>query len=385
MSQETMEWLNSNTMIGFTANREAYKHMGWGMTYDEASGENRAWWYMPEFANGYPGAIPVEEVERVLFNWEPIETEIMHKRRDGINESNCDAVDGNGPFIWVPSDKYKGIMHPETEYEFGVFGRDSYTIHTYKDWLIDNLSRLLDSEVGIGTAGLLRQGGVAYVSVEIPENISVAGFEFRPMLVAATSVDGTKATTYKMVDQVPVCDNTLEIGLQSGEGGMVKIRHSSKSLSRLGDARDALGIIYKHAEEMERFLQSLSDVDVTDAQFNQIVKTIKPIPDPEVSVKGGKSVITNQRAITIADNTQQDLRKLWHSDPRVTPWTGTLLGAFQATNTWHNHMRSNSDNGVERVMTSTLANNVAKFDREFFEIVAGIEDIVVPESLSALV
>jgi hypothetical protein len=36
-------------------------------------------------------------------------------------------------------------------------------------------------------------------------------------------------------------------------------------------------------------------------------------------------------------------------------------------------------------MTSTLANNVAKFDREFFQIVAGLDDIKVPESLSALV
>lgn len=384
MSQETIEWLNANTMIGNTANREAYKHMGWGLSWDEAAGENRAWWHTPGFNNGYFGAIPVEEVERVLFNWTPIETEIMHKRRDGIDSTNCDATDGNGPFIWVPSDKYKGIMHPETEYEFGVFGRDSYTIHTYQEWLVNNLSRILDDELGIGSAGLLRQGGVAYVSVEMPEGIKVEGFEFRPMLMAATSVDGTKATTYKMVDQVPVCDNTVEIAL-SGEGGQLKIRHSSKSLGRLGDARDALGIIYQHAEGMEQFFQALTEVDVSDAQFNAIVQQIKPIPEMEVGVKGGKSVVLNQRAITIAENTQGDLRGLWHFDPRVTPWTGTLLGAFQATNTWHNHMRSNSDNGVERVMTSTLANNVAAFDREFFQIVSSLDDIKVPDSLAALV
>jgi phage/plasmid-like protein (TIGR03299 family) len=385
MSAETIEWLNTNTMIGFTKNREQYQHMGWGLGWDEARQENRAWWATDGFNNGYEGAIPVEEVERVLFNWEPIETEIMHKRRDGINESNCDAIDGNGPFIWVPSDKFKGIMHPDTEYEFGIFGIESYKIHSYKTWLVDNLASLVDGDVGIGTAGLLRSGGVAYVSVELPENVNVAGFEFRPMLMAATSVDGTKSTTYKMVDQVPVCDNTLDLALQHGEGGMFKVRHSSKSLGRLGDARDALGIIYQHAEDMEQFLSELVDVDVTDAQFNAIVKQIKPIPEAETGIKGGKSVVTNQRAITIAENTQQDLRSLWHSDPRVTPWTGTLLGAFQATNTWHNHMRSNSDNGVERVMTSTLANNVAKFDREFFQIVKDMDEINVPDSLASLV
>lgn len=384
MSAETIEWLNANTMIGFTANRDAYKHMGWGLSYDEQAGENRAWWYTDGFKNGYSGAIPVEEVERVLFNWEPIETEIMYKRRD-VTEQDADAIDGNGPFLWVPSDKYKGIMHPETEVEFGVFGKDSYKIHSYKQWLIDNLSRLVDGEAGIATAGMLRGGGVAYVTVELPENVEVAGMDIRPQLLAATSVDGTKATTYKAITQVCVCDNTLDLAISSGEGGMFKVRHSSNSLGRLGDARDALGIIYKQAEDMEQFLTELANVDVTDAQFNAIVKTIKPIPDMETGIKGGKHVVTNQRAITIAENTQQELRELWHRDPRVTPWNGTLLGAFQATNTWHNHMRSNSDNGVERVMTSTLANNVAKFDREFFQIVSSLGDIKVPESLSALV
>jgi phage/plasmid-like protein (TIGR03299 family) len=384
MSAETIEWLNTNTMIGFTANREAYKHMGWGIGYDETAGENRAWWYTDGFNNGYAGAIPVEEVERVLFNWEPIETEIMYKRRD-VAEADADAIDGNGPFLWVPSEKFKGIMHPETEVEFGVFGKDTYKIHGYREWLIDNLSKLVDGEVGIATAGMLRQGGVAYVTVEMPENVTVAGMDVRPQLLAATSIDGSKATTYKGITQVCCCDNTLDLALSKSDTGTFKVRHSSKSLGRLGDARDALGIIYQQAEDMTEFLESLSDVDVTDAQFNAIVKTIKPVPDAETGIKGGKSVITNQRAITIAENTQDDLRQLWHRDPRVTPWTGTLLGAFQATNTWHNHMRSTSDNGVERVMTSTLANNVAKFDKEFFQIVGGMEDIKVPASLASLI
>ena len=384
MSAETIEWLNQNTMIGFTKQREAYKHMGWGIQYNEQTGTNEAWWHTKEFKNGYEGAIPVEEVTRVLFNWEPIETEIMYKRRDGITTENCDAVDGTGPFIWVPSERFKGIMHPETEYEFAVMGKDSYNIHGYNEWLVKNVSNLLDAEAGIATAGLLRHGGVAYVTVELPDNIEIVGMDIRPQFLACTSLDGSKATTYKAITQVCCCDNTLDLALSMSDTGVFKVRHSANSLRRIGEARDALGIIYKQAEDMEQFLTTLSTVDVTDAQFNQIVKTLKPIPEPQVAVKGGKSVVENQRAITIAENVQDELRTLWHRDPRVTPWTGTLLGALQATNTWHNHMRSNSDNGVERVMTSTLANNVAKFDAEFFQIVAGL-DIDVPESLAALV
>lgn len=379
MSKETLEWLNANTMLGFTTHREKYANLGWGMNFNETTGKNEAWWHSDDFKNGYPDAIPASEVERVLFNWEPVETEIMHKRRDGITEDNMDAADGQGPFVWVPSSKFKGIMHPDTEYEFGIFGIDTYTIHGYREWLINNVSKMLDDEAGIATAGLLRGGGVAYVGIELPECIEVAGMDIRPLLLACTSVDGTKATTYKMVTQVPVCDNTLDVGL-AGTGNQFKIKHSARSLGRLQTARDALGILYKHADEMTAFLDTLSNVDVTDAQFKQIVSAIKPIPDPETKIDKGTTIVTNQRAITIAENLHHDLTKMWNTDPRCKQWNGTLLGAFQTVNTWHNHERPNSDNGVERVMSATISGQVGKFDHEFFQIVAGL-DIDMPNSL----
>lgn len=382
MSKETIEWLNENTMLGFTSHREKYANMGWGTNFNESTGQIEAWWHTDDFQNGYPDAIPPSEVERVLFNWEPVETEIMHKRRDGITTDNMDAADGIGPFVWVPSSKFKGIMHPRTEHEFGIFGIDTYKVHSYKPWLVDNINTLVDGEAGIASAGLLRGGGVAYVSVELPECVEVAGMDIRPMLLACTSVDGTKATTYKMVTQLPVCDNTLDVALQqvNGDTGMFKIKHSAKSIGRLGDARAALGILYKHTDEMVQFLDTLSNVDVTDAQFQQIIRGIKDIPEPVTKMEKGKLVVTNQRAITIAENLHHDLNKMWNSDPRCKQWNGTLLGAFQTVNTWHNHERPNSDNGVERVMTATISGQVAAFDAEFFQIVAGL-DISLPESL----
>ncbi len=379
MSKETLEWLNSNTMLGFTAHREKYANMGWGINFNEATGRNEAWWHTDDFKNGYPDAIPASEVERVLFNWEPEEVEIMFKRRRGVTEDNMDARDGIGPFQWVPSVKSKAIMHPDTDYEFGVFGIDTYKVHTYQQWLVENVSKMLDSEVGIGTAGLLREGGVAYVGLELPDSIEAAGMDIRPMLLACTSLDGTKATTYKMVTQVPICDNTLDLALQ-GDGNTFKIKHSSRSLGRLMNARDALGVVYKHAEDITAFLDTLSNVDVTDAQFKQIVAAIKPIPEPTTETQKGKVVVTNQRAITIAENLHYDLNAMWATDPRCKAWNGTLLGAFQTVNTWHNHERPQNDNGVDRVMTATISGQVGKFDREFFDIVAGL-DIDMPDSL----
>lgn len=371
MSKETIQWLNENTMLGFTAHREKYKNMGW-VRFNEETRQNEAWWHTKEFQNGYAEAITPEEVQRVLFNWEPVETEVMHRVACGVEQA--DGVDGAGnPFYWVPDLKRKGIMHPTTEHIFSIMGKETYKIHGYNQWLVENVGKILDTdEVGIASAGLLRDGGVAYVQVEMPDDVNVAGMDIRPSILAATSIDGTKATVYKITTGISICDNSLDLNLKA-DGNQLKIRHSARSMSRLGDAREALGIMYAHTEEITKFLESLSDVDVTNEQYKQIVHGLKPIPMAET--KGGK--VTNQRAITIAENTQQDLLHLYHQDPRCTQWNGTMLGAMQAVNTWNNHMRSNSDNGVERVMQATLGGEIAKRDAEFFDIVAGL-NIVIP-------
>lgn len=381
MSKETIEWLNENTMLGFTANREKYKGMGWVM-FDEATRENHAWWHQPGYQHGYPDAIPVEEVTRVLFNWTPVESEIMHKVRAGVLPVEADGEDGIGYYRWITDDRFKGIIHPRTEYVFGTFGIDSYKVHDYNEWLMGNVSLILDGELGIASAGLLRNGGVAYVQAEFPDDVTTeSGMDIRPSLLAATSVDGTKATTYKVTTGISVCDNSLDINLSANDGGVFKVKHSARSLGRMTDARNALGIVYKHTEDIVKFLDTLADVDVTDAQFRQIMSQIKPIPDPEVGQnKKGEQAVKNQRAITIAENTQAELWNLWNRDPRAAQWNGTLLGALQSVNTWHNHMRSNSDNGVERVMSATLSGDVAKFDAAFFDIVQGM-DIALPANL----
>lgn len=57
MSRETAKWLNTNTLIGFTGKR------------------GHAWHYRSHLQsaepNHYPGAVPVDDVRRRLFDWEP--------------------------------------------------------------------------------------------------------------------------------------------------------------------------------------------------------------------------------------------------------------------------------------------------------------------------
>jgi hypothetical protein len=50
----------------------------------------------------------------------------------------------------------------------GVFG-SGYVRHQHSEWLLTTVADLLDDDLAISSAGLLRGGAVAWVEVSIPE------------------------------------------------------------------------------------------------------------------------------------------------------------------------------------------------------------------------
>lgn len=372
MSRETIEWLNENTMVGGCAERALHSTNNWLIA--GTNGKLAPWWQAEGYKFAYDGFIPQEDVETHLFNWEPLESVVRNQVAVQAGQV-ADGTDGHGNEYRILIDPIrKGIVHPRTGHCFGYFGKDSYQVHSPRRWLIENVYTILDAsngEAGILTAGQLRSGGVQYVTICAPEGVNVGGFTIHPMLVAGGSCDGSLATTYKGSDWAPLCDNSLNAVMQ-GAASKLKVKHTSKSLANLRNARDILGVVFEHGTKLEQFLATMQNVDVTDSEFARIM--VQLVPDVErVTDKAGK--VTNQRALTMMDNKRGELLQLWKADPRVQKWSGTLFGAFQAANTWQQHFRSNNDNGVERGMTGVLNGSFAKADTEFWDIVASIETI----------
>ncbi|MFF8831282.1 DUF932 domain-containing protein [Streptomyces sp. NPDC015131] len=292
MSSETRDWLSSNTLIGFVEKR------------------GKAWHYREGDDNHFPGPIPVEVVQRRLFDWTAEERNLYVQGQPGC----------------IPD--RKAIVRSDNGHVMGIF-KPGYRPHQYGEWLLTGVSNILDDHLQIGSAGLLRGGAVAWVSVEVPENIETPeGVVFRPFLLAATSFDGSVATTYKRVVTNVVCDNTMRAALDREVGQVFKVRHSSKSIERLDDAREALGIVYGIADDFSAQVAALSAIDVSDRAFDRILDDAAPFPeDPEDS----------PRAATLAEKKRDTLWELWRNDDRVSPWRGTAFGAWQAFNTYLHH------------------------------------------------
>ncbi len=299
MSQESTQWLNTNTLIGFTAKR------------------GQAWHYDADLqgpeSNHYEDAVPTEDVIRRLFNWQAIEGEI-----------SATAITTDGVLVTKDTER-KAIMRSDTGAVLGVF-KQGYSVHQYEEWLLRNVSDLLDDGLSIGSAGLLRGGAVAWVSVELPDNIETPeGVAFRPNLVAYTSHDGTLASGYKRTITVVVCDNTLASAL-GGAGEVFRVKHSRYSAMRLQDARDALGIVHTMADDFAQQVEALCATTVTDKQWSQFLDSLVPIPEDEGSAR------------TRAENKRGQLNNLWRNDPRVSPWQGSAFGVLQAVNTYEHHL-----------------------------------------------
>lgn len=314
MSRETSQWLNTMTLIGFTSKR------------------GNAWHYRAESqgaeSNHYPYAVPIDDVLRRLFNFEVVSQPLYIQTPHGLTQV----------------DDRQAMVTDDTYEVLGVF-KDGYRGHSYKTWLLDNVSNILDDNLSIGSAGLLKNRGQAWVSVEVPDSIvTPEGVEFRPNLVACTSFDGSLATTYKRTVTNVVCDNTLQIGLM-GSDQKFKLKHTKYSHLKLDDARQALEIVYGIADDFAAEVKRLCEIDVTDKQFGQVMDIEVNLPEEE------------GRGRTVAEKKRAQLVNMWYSDARVTPWKNTAYGVVQAFNTWEHHSK-----GVRKGLHRGQKNMAAALD-----------------------
>ena len=306
MSKETLQWLEDNTLIGFTEKR------------------GNAWHYRAGSNNHYEGAIPVADVESRLFNWSPVVVPFAGEV---------------GEEYWPFAGKV-AVFRSDNRQGLGVFGED-YPNTDYKQRLIEPVANIVDQsqgELACASAGLLQGGAVAWFQIEMPETVETpAGFNIRPFLLATSSLNGKVSTTFKVGMTAVVCDNTLAMALSELDSLTFKVKNTKNSPLRLGEARSALDIVFTVGDEWAKEIERLTNTTVSDEQWDKFLDDYAPLPDPE-----------NKRGYTIKEKERDALTLLWNKDERVTPWHGTALGVLQAGNTYNQHeARVNKRDGQE--------------------------------------
>lgn len=351
MSKETLKWLNENTLIGFS---EEY-----GKAWHHVDGDNH-----------WDGPVPVDRVKK-LFDWEAVRLPIMV-----VDEPEIDVVDDAVVFDDEPelvvfdTSRFMAICHPSNGTVFQI-ASNRYEIHQYREWLVDQVMALIDvseGELTIGSAGLLANGGQAWVQVRPPKGLIVGGDEQVPWILATTSHDGSLATQYKGQRQRVVCDNTLSIGLGESTGEF-RVRHTSNSRLLLAEARQALEMIYEQQDKFNEQVRRLLDTEFDNNQFMATIDELHPVPEKKMD--SDRNVI-NERARNNVLNARAEVERMWFEDPRVHPWAGTAFGAWQAHNTWWHWDRTHGTGGDERLLKArqvkdTVNGDTEKWDRRVFD------------------
>jgi phage/plasmid-like protein (TIGR03299 family) len=344
MSQETSQWLNTKVLVGFTDKRGNAWH------YREADQGSES--------NHFAGAIPVDDVLRRLFNF----------TGDVAPVYTCNA---KGEFFQVEG--MIAVVKSDENHCFGIHS-DGYQPHQYKAWLIDHVAKLVNGHTGIGTAGLLKGGAQAWVQIETPETYkTVQGVDFRSYLLATTSFDGSIASTYKMCNQLTVCDNTRECALRENSLAF-KVKHTRNSELKIKDAQAALHLIETEQEAFAAEIDTLCRRPVSEAQFQKFLATLVPLPEKNDLDINKRDYST--RTATIAARKREALNELYRQDGRVAPWQGTAFGVLQAVNTYQHHIapqrkaESRYLRNMENVVTGKMADN----DADAMQLLAKICD-----------
>lgn len=203
---------------------------------------------------------------------------------------------------------------------------DRYEIHQFGDWLIDNVTTVLDQgDVTVDRYGLLDDDAVAFVQMRFPETSRRGDVEYNTWISAVTSHNAKFATTYLTGNDVIICKNSVRAAINKAKeaGTIIRVKHTKNSGLRIQEAREALGVAFRTDEAFGDLLDDLLTVRVSAKQFDDLVESFVGKPDA-----GSK------RGQTIAQNTRERLHSLYQDDERVSPWKGNGFGAFQAFNTW---------------------------------------------------
>lgn len=376
MSKETLEWLNVMTLIGCTVSRASQRSAdGWHqrqrelVTADAGTVEGVAAWsyratMQGDEPNHYAEFIPVDDVRRRLFNWSPV-------RGDVKSTGTLMTPEGVHTFTIVDEERVHilrppGSLSPDDPGAIlGTF-KVGYKVHEFVTWLLENVATILDDDLGISAAGLLAQGARAWVEVSVPDTIvTPEGVEFRPNLLAATSLDGSIATGYGMTAQMSICDNTLAIA-RSEKGRKIKFRHTTNSLSRLQEVRDALEIVHTAGEEFAAEVAQLTNTTVTDGQWERFLAELHSTKDEKGEEKTGRSR-------SYALNRRDELQTLYTTDPRCTPWSGTAFGVLQTVNTHAHHVGTVKNmSRPQRNMERAVSGEIAALDANTLKTLAAV-------------
>jgi len=248
--------------------------------------------------------------------------------------------------VEVPN--HYATVRTDTNDALGVVGK-KYTILQNKDAF-----RFFDGIVGVKeamyqTAGALGVGEKIWLLAKLPGYVQTVKDDItEKYLLLANSHDGSGSVQIMFTPIRVVCQNTLNVGIQSGSN-KIKLRHTASIGTRIDEVRETLGVVNHMFTTFEEASKKLATVQLTGEAWKNYLKNSGVIPDAD-----------SQDQSTRAKNIMQDVSLLFESGKgtEIAGVRGTAWGAFNAVTEYVDHHRggSNPEKRAESLLYGSGAN-----------------------------
>ncbi|MEU4969957.1 DUF932 domain-containing protein [Streptomyces smyrnaeus] len=142
---------------------------------------------------------------------------------------------------------------------------------------------LLADEAGahFETAGSLKAGRQVFLTMKLPQAMMIGGKDRVDLYLAAlNSHDGSSAFRIVVTPIRVVCANTQRAALRNAVASY-SVRHTSGAKARVAQARNALGLTFRHVEEFERAAERMVQEEMTLAELRKVIDNIPQWEPPK--------------------------------------------------------------------------------------------------------
>ena len=155
---------------------------------------------------------------------------------------------------------------------------------------------LLGKGVTYETAGALQGGRKVWMLARMPHRYIIAGDEIAPYLVVMNSHDGSSGIKVAMTPIRVVCQNTLNLALNSAKR-IWTTKHTENVMLRVHEAEETLGLAEKYMSELGRGIDTLSQIKLPDRKIMELMQEFFPVTAdmPEVQRKNNLRLLEDMK------------------------------------------------------------------------------------------
>ena len=194
-------------------------------------------------------------------NWNVIQEPIYTENQEAITGYKANVRDSDRKVLGVVSDRYKVIQNSEA--------------FAFTD-------ELLVEGVRYETAGSLQGGKKVWLLAHMPHEYIISGERISPYLLFSNTHDGSGAIKVALTPIRVVCQNTLNLALQSAKRSWSMI-HTGNIQSKIQEARDTLFMAEEYMDSLGKEFESLRMKKLTDKQVNDYIELLLPVENGATS------------------------------------------------------------------------------------------------------